>query len=109
MSELGTDPGRLNRRLVLEAPLESADGAGGVTRNHESVVTLWASVEPVSARGSIEADALGADVTHRIQIRHRADVTVRYRFRDGDTIYRIVAIRERGKRFLDIDAEQRRE
>ena len=101
------DPGELNRRLVLEAPAESADGAGGVTRSYETVVTLWASVEPVSARGSVEADAPGANVTHRIQIRHRADVTLRQRFREDETIFRIVAIRERGKRFLDIDAERR--
>ena len=53
------------------------------------------------------ADALGANITHRIQIRYSADITLRHRFRDGDTIYRIVAIRERDKRFLDIDAERR--
>ena len=31
------DPGELNRRLVLEAPVESADGAGGVTRSYATV------------------------------------------------------------------------
>ena len=37
--------GALNRRLVLEAPVETADGAGGVTRGYESAGALWASVE----------------------------------------------------------------
>jgi SPP1 family predicted phage head-tail adaptor len=68
---------------------------------------LWAAVEPVSARESVAADALGANVTHRIRIRTRADVTLRHRFRDGDIVFRIVAIRDRDRRFLDIDAEQR--
>ena len=102
-----TDPGELNRRLTLEAPAESADGSGGVTRSYDAVATLWASVEPQSARGNVAADALGANITHRIRIRTRADITLRHRFRDGEAIFRIVAIRERDKRFLDIDAEQR--
>ena len=107
MTELRIDPGKLNRRLTLEAPVESADGAGGVTRSHEAVATLWASVEPVSARAAVAADALGANVTHRIAIRYSADITLRHRFRDGEAVYRFVAIRERDKRFLDIDAERR--
>ncbi|MES1155113.1 MAG: phage head closure protein [Pseudorhodoplanes sp.] len=103
-----TDPGSLNRRLTLEAPVESADGAGGVTRTYQAVATLWASVEPVSAREAVAAGALGASVTHRIRVRFSADITLRHRLRDGGTIYRLVAIRERGRRrFLDIDAELR--
>jgi SPP1 family predicted phage head-tail adaptor len=102
-----TDPGMLNRRLTLEAPVETADGSGGVTRSYTAIATLWASVVPASARDNVEADALGANVTHRLRLRTNADITLRHRFRDGDTIYRIVAIRVRDKRYLDIDAELR--
>ena len=101
-------PGELNRRLVLEAPAESADGAGGVTRSYTPAMTLWASVEPVSARGADVADAPGATVTHRIVIRRRAAVTTRHRFVEGETIYRIVTLRDDGtRRFLVIGAEAR--
>jgi SPP1 family predicted phage head-tail adaptor len=102
-----TDPGRLNRRLTLEAPVETADGSGGVTRSYAAVATLWGSVEPKSAREIVAAGALGASVTHRIQIRYSADITLSHRFRDGETIYRFIALRVRDKRFLDIDAELR--
>jgi SPP1 family predicted phage head-tail adaptor len=102
-----TDPGRLNRRLVLEAPVEAADGAGGVTRSHAAVAALWAQVTPVAARGAIEASALGATVTHRIRIRRRSDLTLRHRLRDGVRVFRIVAMHESAGRFLDIDAEER--
>jgi SPP1 family predicted phage head-tail adaptor len=101
-----TDPGQLNWRLTLEAPVEAADGAGGVTRSHAAVATLWASLDPVSARGDVAASALGATITHRIGIRYRADITLRHRFRDGGRIFRIVAMRDRDRRFLDIDAEE---
>jgi SPP1 family predicted phage head-tail adaptor len=102
-----TDPGKLNRRLTLEAPVETPDGAGGVTRGYTSVATLWASVAPASARGGVEAHAHGATITHHIQVRYSADITLRHRFRDGARLFRIVSMRERHKRFLDIDAEER--
>jgi SPP1 family predicted phage head-tail adaptor len=104
------DPGKLNRRLTLEAPAETPDGAGGVTRIYAAVATLWAAVEPAAARGDVVADAAGATVTHRILIRHSPDITTRHRLRDGARIYRIVALRElHGRRFLDISAEERRD
>ena len=78
-----TAPGDLNRRLVLQAPAETPDGAGGVTRGYTAVTTLWASVEPVSARNGVIADAGGAT-------------------------YRIVSLRDDAtRRFLVIGAEQR--
>lgn len=102
------DPGILNRRLVLEAPVEAPDGQGGVTRSFESVATLWASVVPVGARNAFDADAAGVDVTHRVVLRRNPGITPRHRFRDGTTIYRIVALRERDARqFLQIDVVQR--
>ena len=104
------DPGALNRRLTLEAPVEAADGAGGVTRSYETVATLWASVEPVAARADVVADAAGATVTHRIVIRHSPDLTTRHRFRDGVTVYRIVSLRETvRRRFVEVQAEERTE
>jgi len=101
-------PGELNRRLVLEAPAESADGAGGVTRSYPAWMTLWAKVEPVSARGAVIADAPGATITHRIIVRRRSAITTRHRFVEGTTIYRIVTIRhDATRRFLVIGAEER--
>jgi SPP1 family predicted phage head-tail adaptor len=104
-----SDPGLLNRRLVLEAPAESADGAGGVTRTFTTVATLWVSVTPVSAAREIEAARLGARVTHRLHLRFSDDITTRHRFRDGSRIYRIVTLRDRDgrKRFLEVEAEER--
>ena len=101
-----TAPGELNRRLVLQAPVETADGAGGVTRSYAPAMTLWASVEPVSARNAVVAYAPGATVTHRIVVRRRAAVTTRHRFAEGTTVYRIVTLRDDAtRRFLVIGAE----
>ena len=67
--------GLLNRRLTLEAPVENADGAGGVTRSFSAIATLWASVTPVSAERAFEAARLGARITHRIGIRFSDDIS----------------------------------
>jgi len=107
MTATSIDPGALNRRLVLEAPVETADGTGGVVRSYAEVATLWAAVEPVAARGDVVAAQSGATVTHRIVIRDRADTTTRHRLRDGARIFRIVTIRERGRRWLELRVEER--
>ena len=98
-----SDPGSLNRRLTLEAPVETDDGAGGVTRGYEAIATLWASVTPLSAREELNAVQRGVTVTHRIAIRFSPDITARHRFRDGARIYRIASLRDRDgrRRFLE--------
>lgn len=102
------DIGALRRRLVLEAPAEIGDGAGGVERTYETVATLWALVTPVSGRGDIVADNLGAMTRFRIVVRARSGIGTRHRWRDGARVYRIVAVRESADRcFLEIDAEER--
>lgn len=99
--------GDLNRRLVLEAPAETGDGQGGVTRLYDVVTTLWAQVLPLSARADVAADSLGGSVRFRITIRRRDDVTTQHRFQDGTRVYRVLALRESAdRRFLEIDAEE---
>lgn len=103
-----TAPGELNRRLVLEEPVETVDGSGGVALTYAASVTLWAKVEPVSARNSVVADAPGTTVTHRITVRSGPNITTRHRFTEDTRVYRIADLREDAtRRFLVIGAEQR--
>ncbi len=102
-----TGPGDLSRRLVLEAPVETPDGAGGVVRGYSAVRTVWASLEPVSARRTTEGMGSGALITHRLVVRAGLSVTTRHRFRSGDRVYQVLFIRARDARFIEIDAEER--
>lgn len=103
-----TGAGDLNRRLLLEAPVETDDGAGGVTLLYDVVTVLWAQVLPLSARAGVTAGNAGATVRYRIIVRARSDITTRHRFQDGTRIYRIVATRPTAdRRFLEIEAEER--
>jgi SPP1 family predicted phage head-tail adaptor len=103
-----TDPGRLGRRLVLEAPVETPDGAGGVSRGYETVATIWAEVTPLSARGEVVAADAGATRAYRILVRVGPDITSRHRLRDGARVFRIVSVRaaDASRRFVEIRAEE---
>jgi SPP1 family predicted phage head-tail adaptor len=103
-----TEIGDLNRRLALLAPVESADGEGGVTRSYTMVTTLWAQVVPQPARADVAADSLSAALRYAIVIRTRSDVSTRHRLQDGAVIYRVISARASAdRRFLEIDAEIR--
>jgi SPP1 family predicted phage head-tail adaptor len=103
-----TQPGDLNRRLVLQAPSETDDGAGGVTRGYATVASVWAQVVPQAMAGDVAADSLGARLRTRIVVRRRDDVTTRHQLLDGTIVYRVLAARiSADRRFLEIDAEVR--
>ena len=95
---------------MLEAPHESDDGQGGVTRLYDVVTTLWAQVTPLAARADGAAGRFGAALRYGIVVRKRADITTRHRLLDGLHTYQVIAVRESAdRRFLEIDAEERQD
>lgn len=103
-----TEIGDLNRRLVLQAPVDTGDGEGGVTRSYAILTTLWAQVVPLSSSADVAAESLGAALRYRIVIRYRDDLTTRHQFQDGAATYRVIASRPSAdRRFLEIDADIR--
>jgi len=100
------DPGRLNRRLTLLAPVETDDGQGGVVRSLVAQAVLWASVVPLAAREGVAADQDRAALRAKITLRAGVTLSRAHRLADGDSVYRIIAwrSRERGA-LLEIDVE----
>lgn len=102
------DPGALKTRLTIEAPVEMADGQGGVVRSYATFAKAWAQLTPLAARHDVAADADGAAVRTRIVMRNQFVLTLQHRLADGPRVYRIITIRERDdRRFIEIDAELR--
>lgn len=88
------DPGALSARLVLERPVEVPDGQGGVTQSFSALATLWARIEPVSARAEEAAGTLPVTVTHRIWLRRRTDLSGGMRLRKGVRLFSIHSFRD---------------
>lgn len=105
------DPGRLRFRLVLEAPVVTADDSGGVARSYTAAATVWAAIEPLTTRESLDADELGGMLTHRITIRAGVTVTTRHRLALGARVFRIATVRDPDEsgRFIEMRVEERRD
>jgi SPP1 family predicted phage head-tail adaptor len=92
------DPGALRHRLVLQAPVETEDGAGGVLRSWSDVVTLWAALEPLAAATTVVGDAPVNRATHRLVMRWRAGVTTGHRFTAGGRVFAILGLADPDER-----------
>lgn len=71
--------GRLRERIAFERPVIGDDGAGGGVLAWETVAEVFAAVEAETGREPVEADAREAQVTWRITIRARADLSADWR------------------------------
>lgn len=76
---------RLTQRLSLQAEVITPDGAGGFTRQWQAVAQLWAEIRPVTGgetrpsasmgREIFAAGQIQSQISHRVFLRRRADVT----------------------------------
>jgi len=108
MGALFVDPGRLSARLVLEDDQSVSDGQGGVVEDWQVVASLWGRIEPLRARARETAGAAAAEVTHRVTIRYREDVSHAMRFvhRGRPLLIRTVSDPDETRRYLICECEE---
>lgn len=85
----GLDAGKLRHRVTIQRPLTVPDSDGGMTTQWEDVATVWASIEPLSAREYMRASTLQSKVTARIIIRYRPGIEASMRVLHGADVYDI--------------------
>lgn len=88
------DAGLLNHELVLEAPAETPDGAGGFTTVWTEVATVWARLEPLDPAREIWAGRDAAEQTHRITLRFRDDLKQGMRLRKLMRLFPVLSIQD---------------
>ncbi len=88
------DPGEMTARLILEAPVETADGQGGVVTTYLPVASLWARIVPVRLEVFERAGGDVATITHNVWIRRRDDVVAGMRLRKGGRLFAVVAFHD---------------
>ena len=86
--------GELRHRITLEAPQETPDGLGGVTRSWSVLAQIWAAIEPLGGGDGMVADKRVARLTHRVVMRNRGGVSLNHRFRLGARSFAIRSIRD---------------
>ncbi|MDK1261288.1 phage head closure protein [Cronobacter sakazakii] len=90
--------GKLNKRITLQKPVKTQSQAtGAVANGWDDVAELWANVTDLSARDFVAARAGQNEVTTRITIRWRDDVTDKHRILYRDRVYDIQGVLEDDK------------
>lgn len=74
------DPGKLRHRLTIQLPVETQDAStGDMIISWTDLATVWAAIEPMSAREMMAAQVEGHQVTTKITLRYRADISAKIR------------------------------
>ena len=102
--------GKLRHRIALQKPVNIQDPESGeVTPTWEEVAIIWAEVVPLSVKEFIAAQAGQSEVTARIKIRRRTDVTAKHRIIYRGQIYNIEGVLpdpESGIEYLTLPCSQ---
>lgn len=99
--------GKLRHRLKFyqSTPIRSATGALK-TQKWEHVRTLWGQFSPLSAKEIMANQAVNNQITARVKIRHRTDITADMRIEHIGKMYEIVgeplADNETGRQWLTL-------
>ena len=71
--------GELRHRITIEQPTETRDSYGSVKITWSTLATVWAAIWPVRAKEFVSLGQTQSEVTHRIRMRYRNDVTTKLR------------------------------
>jgi SPP1 family predicted phage head-tail adaptor len=94
MGPLFIDPGSLNQELILEGYSAVAGDTGELTERWDEIASLWAQIEPVGPGSRLLGEQLLSEVSHRVTLRHRTDISRAMRFRKGTRIFRILTLHD---------------
>lgn len=75
--------GARRRRFVLERPVETPDGFGGVVRRFEAGPLLWGAIEPLRPVERLRLGRAEAVATHRVRFRFGPAITPAMRLASG--------------------------
>ena len=85
--------GKLRHRVKLQRPVKiQSPTTGAVTNSWEHVADIWAEVVASSAREFVAAMSVQSEITTRITIRYRDDVTAKHRVLFRGKIYNIEGV-----------------
>ena len=88
--------GTLRRQITLQRRTSTNDTFGQQSTAWTTLRTSYAEIEPLTGRELETAQAINAEVTHRITLRYRSDITTALRITYQGRIFNVLSV-------LDID------
>ena len=100
------EPGKLRHRVTLQRNDETQDtDTGAMLQAWVDVATVLASVEPLSGREFVAAQAVQSNVSVRIVVRYRAGITPAMRLIHAGQIHNIAGVlpdQDSGREYLTL-------
>lgn len=97
--------GKLDRRIVLQQCTTTLNALREPVEAYATLATVYAEVSPSDAAEGQGADSTQARASTRFMIRYRTDITEKDRIVHDSRSYKILGIREMGRReMLEISA-----
>jgi len=84
--------GELNKYIDIQAPTKISDGAGGYVNSYIAICSVWAAINPLSAKRKEDAKQSGISATHEIKIRYRVPFKSTWRVKFGNRYFSIAGI-----------------
>lgn len=88
--------GRLRHRIeiqqLMSATTASGMSAGEQIWSDESLMKIWAGIEPLRGTQFVAMKGVQADITHRVILRYTSEITPKHRIKYRDRIFEIDSI-----------------
>lgn len=84
--------GPLRHRVAIEQATETQDAYGEPDVTWSTFVETWASVDPITSREYFSAQRENAEITHRVRMRYRPNITHKMRVKWGARVFDIRSI-----------------
>ena len=102
--------GTLRHRVTLQRKTQTQNPlTGAMVTTWVPVATVWAAVEPLSAREFLSAQAVQSDVSVRITVRYRPGITAAMRLLHDGKVYNITGVladKTSGREYLTLPCAQ---
>jgi SPP1 family predicted phage head-tail adaptor len=93
---------KLRYRITLQQQSNTQDAYGEPSHKWNDVATVWAEIQPLNGKEIFSAQANQHQVSSKIIIRYRNDITPAMRIKQGHTEYNIEAVLPQGRRELHL-------
>ena len=102
--------GRLRHRITLQRKEQTQNPqTGAMTTTWATDATVWAAVEPLSAREFVAAQAVQSNVSVRITVRYRPGITAAMRILHDGKVYGITGVladKDSGREYLTLPCSE---
>jgi SPP1 family predicted phage head-tail adaptor len=96
------NPGELRHRITIQKLVNTQDTFGQPVEQWSDVVTVWASVNPIVGKEFFAAETVNSEVSHKIRIRYKQNITPDMRIKFKDRYFSIQSVIDYQERNIEL-------